>query len=831
MKKTLITFLALLAASVPMSAVPRVIDMQSGIISPSTAAPQKPVRTVEKAADGIIVTYAFPSALITEDGLYPGTVNWEIPGFSPSTVPGEPALPGFVDSFVVPAGSDPQVQLLSSSYTDLDYDIAPARVPLSERDTVGYNTVNVPPVTPFSGMKPEVICGQLPTGMYRKQPVARVAVSPVQYDYSTHKVRAYSEIVYKIAYTGTGMAADIYREPGSLLNPDCEFGDGSGISSLSSGSSIAADAGYLIISVPEFKEALEPFVQWKRRLGYNVREEYSDYWTSDGVKAAVEALYDDDFSLKYLLIVGDHSKVPATSATYCYNEINYKGELKPKSTKYITDFHYGCMDGDDDLYPDIYRGRWPVRNSDEVSAIVMKSIDYELNPVTIPSFYSHAAHIGYFEDQRTAIEGSNIQTDGYDGVEDYRFVKTCEDVREYMTRHHGMQIDRLYFKDSNSYAPNPYKWSSMFSYGDPIPADLTVGNYAWSTNVDSISNAINAGSLYLLYRGHGSPEGWLIGFPDITIFDNTYISQLNNLSYMPLIFSITCQTGNFGADDCFTSSMLVKPCGGTMAMFAQSREGYQGYNDRLVSLFFNAIWPYPGFELDRYPIMPYLSDKVQSLPLHRLGEILDFSINGMELSDTSDTSTDLYTKRITHCFADPSISFTTAVPTRFEDVAISTAGNTVTVNIGDEPAYISFYDPMTSQSSRFYGTEATYSAYDSESIKYVDITVSGHNRIPYVRQGNYYYDPNISSSRIVGWQNMGHSHATVDVMISPYDKGKRAEVLIVDMTTGNFISNIPVNTNIFGEKQSIPVFCGIGLMTASLMINGYPVSNVKIYVK
>ena len=54
---------------------------------------------------------------------------------------------------------------------------------------------------------------------------------------------------------------------------------------------------------------------------------------------------------------------------------------------------------------------------------------------------------------------------------------------------------------------------------------------------------------------------------------------------------------------------------------------------------------------------------------------------------------------------------------------------------------------------------------------------------------------------------------------------------VIDLQSGNFISNNPVNTNITGEKQSIPVFCGIGLMTASLMINGYPVSNVKIYVK
>ena len=822
MKKTLITFLALLAASVPMSAVRRVIDLQSGITSPSATAPQKPVRTVEKAADGIIVTYTFRSALITDDGLYPGAVNWEIPGFAPCTVPGEPALPGFVDSFVVPMGSDPQVQLLSSSYTDFDYYIAPARVPLSERDTVGYNTVNVPPVTPFSGMKPEVICGQLPTGMYRKQPVARVAVSPVQYNYSTHKVRAYSEIVYKIAYTGTGMAADIYREPGSLLNPDCEFGDGSGISALSSGSSIAADAGYLIISVPEFKEALEPFVQWKRRLGYNVREEYSDYWTSDGVKATVETLYDDDFSLKYLLIVGDHSKVPAQAVGDC-----------------LTDFHFGCMDGDDDLIPDIYRGRWPVRNSDEVRTIVGKSIAYESNPVTTPSFYSHAAHFAYFEDEKHWGYDHNkhlTDIDGPDAYEDKLFVKTSEFTRNYLTAYHSINVDRLYTR-INIDRPNPKFWSNRYGLAEQeIPNDLKIENgFAWNANAWTIVNAINNGILYFLYRGHGDPKGWYLthpdNHPDSVRFNYSHVQQLTNAAYQPLVFSITCNTGNHKEDDCFTRDMIMKQNGGTMAIFAQTNTGYPGYNDKLTSLMFNAIWPNPGFELDKYPIMPYLSDKVQSLPLYRLGEILDFSINGMESSDTNDTSMDLYTKRITHCFADPSISFTTAVPTRFEDVAISTAGNTVTVNIGNEPAYISFYDPMTSQSSRFYGTEATYSAYDSESIKYVDITVSGHNRIPYVRQGNYYYDPEINKSRIVGWYNYGHSHATVDVMISPSDKGKSANILVVDMTTGNFISNNPVNTNISGEKQTIPVFCGIGLMTASLMVNGYPVSNVKIYVK
>ena len=813
--------LAFAAASLPASAFPGVIDLPSGNLSTSATTPQKPVRTVENVADGIIVTYTFPSAMITEDALYPGTVNWEIPGFAPCATPGEPALPGFVDSFMVPAGCDPQVQILSSSSTEFDYDIAPARIPLSERDTAGYSTANVPPVTPFSGMKPSDICAQLPTGIYRRQPVARVAVYPLQYDYATHKVRAYSEIVYKIVYTDSERDARIYREPGSLLNPDCAFGDGSGISALSSGSPVAADAGYLIISVAAFKEALEPFVLWKRRLGYNVREEYSDYWTAESVKSTVESLYDEDFSLKYLLIVGDHSKVPAQVVN-----------------GYLTDFHYGCMDGDDDLMPDIYRGRWPVRNEDEVRTVVWKSINYEADPVTTPSFYSHAAHFAYFEDETHVFikqNGDTIITGGPDAYEDKLFVKTSESIRDYITTYQELNVERLYTRIREA-RPTPKYWSNHYSFGNPIPEYLKVENgFKWDADANSIINTVNYGYLYFLYRGHGDPKGWYLTHPDThpdsVRFNYSHVQQFTNGAYQPLVFSITCFTGKHDEDDCFTRNMLTKENGGTMAMFAQTNTGYSGYNDKLTSLMFNAVWPNPGFELDEYPIMPYMSDKTPPLPMYRLGEILDFSITGMESTDINSESRDLYTKRITHCFADPSISFTTAVPTAFEDVTVTNSGNTVTVDIGDEPAYISFHDPMTSESHRFHGTEASYSAYDAESLKYVDITVSGHNKIPYVRQGNYYYDTNINASRIVGWQNMGHSHATVDVMISPSDKGKSANMLIVDMTTGRFISNIPVNTNITGEKQSIPVFCNGGLMTASLMINSYPVSNVKIYVK
>ena len=97
-----IPFAAMLL-SVSVAHPANMLDLRTGVISKG-ASREIPTRTVEHTEDGIIVSYKFSYANIDDDRIFPGHVHWDIPGFSVSTTPGSPELPGRTDSFVVPNG-------------------------------------------------------------------------------------------------------------------------------------------------------------------------------------------------------------------------------------------------------------------------------------------------------------------------------------------------------------------------------------------------------------------------------------------------------------------------------------------------------------------------------------------------------------------------------------------------------------------------------------------------------------------------------------------------------------------------------------------------------
>lgn len=55
-------------------------------------------------------------------------------------------------------------------------------------------------------------------------------------------------------------------------------------------------------------------------------------------------------------------------------------------------------------------------------------------------------------------------------------------------------------------------------------------------------------------------------------------------------------------------------------------------------------------------------------------------------------------------------------------------------------------------------------------------------------------------------------------------------MLIVNLITGNIISSCPIDTSVVDTKTSVSMHVMPGIMMASLMIDGYPVSNIKMYV-
>ena len=95
----------------------QIIDLSTGLVTNDSVL-QVPEKNVEYVGDGIIVTYKIQKAALSEDDLYTGTFNLEIPGFSNCMELCMPGIPMGGDYYIVPKDSEPNVALVSAKYKD-----------------------------------------------------------------------------------------------------------------------------------------------------------------------------------------------------------------------------------------------------------------------------------------------------------------------------------------------------------------------------------------------------------------------------------------------------------------------------------------------------------------------------------------------------------------------------------------------------------------------------------------------------------------------------------------------------------------------------------------
>ncbi len=809
-------FLAILVIASLIQGQAQIIDFTSGQLS-NGAQLSYPERTVEQVSDGILLTYKFQTARLLEDEIYPGRYFIEIPGLTNSTDIQHPSLPSFIDRFVVPKESNPTIRLISSKYTDIKLNIAPGREPKLLNDTFQYSTNNVPPIKPYSGFYPNAICEDIESAIYRKQPIARIMINPVQYNYNSGTTRIYTEIICKIVFTTNNNISNIYYEPGSMLNPNCTKAPLAELNTLDyrePGSNVKVNSGYLILSSPSFSYYLSEFIKWKKRLGYNVTSIYDSNWTPEKIKTTVKEQYENDSTLMYLLIVGDHSIVPGQTKTY-----------KPIGD-YITDIPYFCLDGDSDREPDLYCGRIPVSTTQQLETVIDKIIWYEQAPPLNENFYKRGSHFSFFED------GSGAGS--HNGIEDGRFIKTSEDILCYLTQNYGYNIDRFYSyytkEDSITYLPS--KWNSWYSEGGSIPSELLYENgFKWNSNATDLVNAINNdGVSYVLYVGHGGAVGW--GNENDILLDKNNVTQMSNYEQFPVVFNLCCSTGKHDEDDCITRTFLAKKNGGAICSFAATREVYYSDIGRTGALLFNAIWPKPGISiLGSNSIDLRLTNDSQPEPIHNLGGILNYYISNVP---TGISNINLYKSSIYHCFGDPSMYFRTELPQIIDNIDINRTGTGVNVYTNGKELYIGFYDPTTGKSSRHFGTEASFFSDTKGASKYIDVVVYTPNSIPYTDFGEEYLGGPVeptTRSQLLGYTDT-HDHTTVTInyYLASTDANKKVEILIVDLLTGNIVSQYSVDKSIVNQETSINMYTNQGVMVASLMVDGYPVSNLKMYI-
>lgn len=703
MKYKIFVLLAMLAALSIGSYAQHTLNIATGMVVENITETM-PNREVENVSDGITVTYVFEKVAVQEDPLFDGNAFYKITGFGMNDVPTEASFPVRVDKFTIPTGQSASVTIEESTYVDYDGVMSPARQPLTDSGNDSYTKDNILPVSPFEGFSPALIVEQRDIQSYRGVNFLNVRVCPIQYNYEDKKIRVYTKIKYKVTFIDS--QSDDVITFGELWTDNSNDNflnnttlNGNVTSGILKAKSLEKNVSqeYLIISTPKYESAANKFAEWKKLMGMDVHTVICSNWTAETVKSTISDLY-AKYGIRYLLIIGDQEDVPGISSHF----LNYN---------YVTDLYYGCMDGEDDYTPDIYRGRLSVSTLAEANTVVDKIINYEKSPIIDSAFYNKGVNCAYFQDKDR------------DTYADRRFAQTSEEIRNYLISQ-GKTIERIYYTEE---IVTPKFWNKgNYSSGEKIPSELQKPQFSWNGNASNISTSINQGAFYVLHRDHGATWGW--GDPQYT---SSNAANLTNGSKLPIVFSMNCLTGKYNSGTCFAEYFLRNANGGCVAIFGATEVSYSGYNDALSEGMFDAIWPNPGLR----PIFPYVSGSggTTPTPTYCLGQILDQGMERMgETYGTKSSAYSKYTRELFHCFGDPSMQFPTSVPTSFSNVSITRNKGSVSVTMSETAERITFYDMLTNQVSCYTGNTADMS---TDYPQYVSVCISGHNKIPYIDYG------------------------------------------------------------------------------------------------
>ncbi len=415
--------------------------------------------------------------------------------YSKSNKVGAPQLPVLSKLIEIPIGSTPVVSVISydvKEYKLSDFGITqplfPAQPPQSKNcnrnESIEFNK-KLYATNSFYG---EALAKVEVAGYMRSVQLASLILSPVEYNPVKNTIRVYDNLVVEIRFIGTLKSklagnnaetqspyfSNVFR---NVLNYKPELAIPVATS--------AVPVKYVIVSDPMFREALQPFIKWKIKRGFNVIETYTDDpavgKTNQSIKAYLQNLYtsatSSDPAPTFVLFAGDVDQIPAFSC----------GD-------HVSDLYYCEYTGD--YLPEVFYGRFSANTVAELQPQIDKTLQYEQFLIPDPSFLNEVVLAAGADASHQARWGNGQVNYG---------------TAYYFNAVHNLMAH---------------------TYLQPEPAG---GNYT-----QKIQANINHGVSYANYSAHGSPEGW--ANPLFTIQD---IAKLQNAGKYGLIVGNSCQTSAF----------------------------------------------------------------------------------------------------------------------------------------------------------------------------------------------------------------------------------------------------------------------------------------------
>ena len=256
----------------------------------------------------------------------------------------------------------------------------------------------------------------------------------------------------------------------------------------------------LIICHDSFINAMTDFVNWKKTRGVNTTIVGTSVAgsTSSALKSYIQNRYNANHNLTHVLLVGDVGQIPG----YAYTGASgYTG---------LGDNPYGQVAGND-IYNDIFIGRFSAQNTSQVATQVQRIITYERDLTTSATWCQNGLGVS-----TSAGSGGHYSEDDYQHIENLR-------------------TDLLGFGYSTVY--QDYK---------------SVSGYPSSTTT-TISNHINSGVGIINYCNHGSQTAW-----QSHNYTNSHVNALTNDNKLPFVFSVACYNGqyDYSGGDCFGEAWM-----------------------------------------------------------------------------------------------------------------------------------------------------------------------------------------------------------------------------------------------------------------------------------
>lgn len=216
-------------------------------------------------------------------------------------------------------------------------------------------------------------------GVMRGVRIARVTVEPIRYNPTTNELEIYNDIEISLTYENANW--DLTKQTfastyspffessyNTLLNINDSYDDHPDL--------LTYPVEMLIVSDPMFEDALQPFIEWKTMMGYELTVAYTDDIGSSA--GEIQTWIHDQYNTglangnapEFTVLVGDVQQVPASTTG--------------SSSGRKTDLYYCSVDGD--MFPEMYYGRLSATSASQLTGILDKILYYEKYEFETPEY-------------------------------------------------------------------------------------------------------------------------------------------------------------------------------------------------------------------------------------------------------------------------------------------------------------------------------------------------------------------------------------------------------------------------------------------------------------